>query len=323
MVPLSQTLKKEISASRVPGTDEVRMMARDYMKRTNLNYRSFGLRIGYSESAVHKFTCGHYIEIGRNDAAIRYHAWKYMLANPPGQKDVCPMEKLYDTQDALMLRETFYACLQKRCAAKIEGDPGMGKSDIARYLIWEFNQKHKPSEARALYVYCPHAVTPRTLLQLIAEAAGSIVTGPIRTVIGNLKFELQGKKVLIVIDEAQHLNIESMEAVRELLDLPPHCGLLFLGSHKFGIDLYQKSVVMDLEQWHRRFQIEKQMSGISEHEAREIVRAELGEGWSKQLIDSLVKDSRAKAGYISGGRLFGALRDLKADLAPKKKAVGA
>jgi hypothetical protein len=40
------------------------------------------------------------------------------------------------------------------------------------------------------------------------------------------------RKVLLVFDEAQHLSIACLETIRELLDQPPHCGLLFAGTHE-------------------------------------------------------------------------------------------
>jgi hypothetical protein len=36
----------------------------------------------------------------------------------------------------------------------------------------------------------------------------------------------------LTFDEAQHLSIECLETIRELLDQPPHCGLLFAGTHE-------------------------------------------------------------------------------------------
>ena len=36
----------------------------------------------------------------------------------------------------------------------------------------------------------------------------------------------------MVFDEAQHLSIACLETIRELLDQPPHCGLLFAGTHE-------------------------------------------------------------------------------------------
>ena len=47
-----------------------------------------------------------------------------------------------------------------------------------------------------------------------------------------LRFDVSQRKVLLVFDEAQHLSIECLETIRELLDQPPHCGLLFAGTRK-------------------------------------------------------------------------------------------
>ena len=56
----------------------------------------------------------------------------------------------------------------------------------------------------------------------------------------NLRFDLGQRNVLLVFDEAQHLSIACLETPRELLDQPPHCGLLFASTH-------------ELEQWRSRF----------------------------------------------------------------------
>jgi type II secretory pathway predicted ATPase ExeA len=47
-----------------------------------------------------------------------------------------------------------------------------------------------------------------------------------------LTARISQRKVLLVFDEAQHLSIECLETLRELLDQPPHCGLLFAGTHE-------------------------------------------------------------------------------------------
>jgi len=45
-----------------------------------------------------------------------------------------------------------------------------------------------------------------------------------------VRFDFNDRKVLLVFDEAQHLSIDCLETIRELLDQPPHCGLLFAGA---------------------------------------------------------------------------------------------
>jgi hypothetical protein len=47
--------------------------------------------------------------------------------------------------------------------------------------------------------------------------------GAVDRILRNLRFDLSQRKVLLVFDEAQHLSIECLETLRELLDQPPHC----------------------------------------------------------------------------------------------------
>ncbi len=56
---------------------------------------------------------------------------------------------------------------------------------------------------------------------------------------------------LLVFDEAQHLSIERLETLRELLDQPPHCGLLFAGTHELEAIFTRQA--LELEQWRSRF----------------------------------------------------------------------
>ncbi len=42
----------------------------------------------------------------------------------------------------------------------------------------------------------------------------------------------ESTEAALVFDEAQHLSLECLETLRELLDQPPHCGLLFAGTHE-------------------------------------------------------------------------------------------
>ena len=65
-----------------------------------------------------------------------------------------------------------------------------------------------------------------------AQSCGAIRLGTVDRVLRNLRFDLSQRKVLLVFDEAQHLSIECLETLREPLDQPPHCGLLFAGTHE-------------------------------------------------------------------------------------------
>jgi len=310
------------SAALLPPISEVRRRARDYMTRANLTRASFGRRVGYSRGTLNNFMLEGYGDRFATPKFMR-RILNYIAENPVifGDADYKPV-KIYETEDERLIRRSFYEAFEKRHCGIVQGDPGTGKSEIARRLAYELNSKqdqNDPQAARAIYVYCPEQVTPRALMKLIAEAAGAISNGDVRTVFTNLRHELRGRRVIILLDEAQHLSISCLETVRELYDLKPHCALLFLGSHNFGQTLTVKA--LRLEQWNGgRFNFLRSLQGIGDEKAREIIRAELGESVKRDLIELLIKSarvpnlrSRGTKTYISARRLFGALRDLSTE----------
>ena len=59
------------------------------------------------------------------------------------------------------------------------------------------------------------------LMKRVAESCGAIGLGTVDRILRNLRFDLSDRKVVLVFDEAQHLSIECLETIRELLDQPP------------------------------------------------------------------------------------------------------
>jgi DNA transposition AAA+ family ATPase len=88
-------------------------------------------------------------------------------------------------------------------------------------------------------------------MKRVAESCGAIGVGTVDRILRNLRFDLSQRKVLLVFDEAQHLSIECLETLRELLDQPPHCGLLFAGTHELE-EIFTRQA-LELEQWRSRF----------------------------------------------------------------------
>ena len=141
--------------------------------------------------------------------------------------------------------------------------------------------------------------------------------GTVDRILRNLRFDLSQRKVLLVFDEAQHLSIECLETLRELLDQPPHCGLLFAGTHELEAIFTRQA--LELEQWRSRFHAGQALPGISEEEATAIVHSELGLGLSQRKIQELISKSRitdlrngGQHSYVSARRLFWVIRELQA-----------
>ena len=110
------------------------------------------------------------------------------------------------------------------------------------------------------------------LMKRVAQSCGAIGMGTVDRILRNLRFDLSQRKVLLVFDEAQHLSIECLETLRELLDQPPHCGLLFAGTHELEAIFTRQA--LELEQWRSRFHAGQALPGISDEEAAAIVHSE-------------------------------------------------
>jgi DNA transposition AAA+ family ATPase len=141
-------------------------------------------------------------------------------------------------------------------------------------------------------------------------------------VVRALRRAFAGRTVLIVIDEAQQLSIPALETVRELLDEPPHCGLLVLGSHELRREFTINAV--ELEQWNSRIAGFGTLDGLSEAEAREILADAFGK-LPENAVRETLKDCQAShlsrdgrrrsERYISARRLFNAIEDTQAEAA--------
>ena len=97
--------------------------------------------------------------------------------------------------------------------------------------------------------------------------------GDIPRIVRNLRYDFRDRRVLLAIDEAQHLDVSCLEALRVLLDRPPNFSLLLAGSHTLLTKFDRYSAV--LEQWNSRLIEKVMLPGLSREEAREIALIEM------------------------------------------------
>ena len=213
------------------------------------------------------FLNGHYSRISSNDGSIRAAIRDFIAAHPIATP-VISSGKLYETENVRLLRRYFYEALDHRRAYYLYGAPGTQKTYVLQHLIAELNRSEiaKNGEGRrAYYVYVRQGIRSLDLMKRVAESCGAIGLGTVDRILRNLRFDLSQRKVLLVFDEAQHLSIECLETLRELLDQPPHCGLLFAGTHELEAIFTRQA--LELEQWRSRFHAGQALPGISEEEA--------------------------------------------------------
>ena len=147
-----------------------------------------------------------------------------------------------------------------------------------------------------------------------------------------LRFFLARGRTLLIIDEAQHLNHAGLEVLRQLLDLPPHFGVVLAGSH----DLTQRLSHWQMEQWRSRLRRTLFLEGPSQAEARAILRDELGQHLTDEQCDTTIAHCKATAQrqkvisgkptnvsftYTSARLLFGAIERVKDQMNAQKEGA--
>ena len=318
---LSHAQRRKLLTATLPEAKEVRLELRDYLARTGMALSDFAHRVNYSRETIFCFLNGSYSRISSNDCNVRAAIRDFIAAHPIASPPVS-IGKLYDTENARLLGKYFYEALDHGRAYYVYGAPGTQKTYVLQHLIAELNRSEIAKNGkgrRAYYIYVRQGIRSLDLMKRVAENCGAIGLGTVDRILRNLRFDLCQRKVLLVFDEAQHLSIECLETIRELLDQPPHCGLLFAGTHQLE-EIFTRQA-LELEQWRSRFHAGQALPGISDQEAAEIVRSELEFQLSEQKIQRLIAKSRitdlrngGRHDYVSARRLFWVIRELQSAL---------
>ncbi len=318
---LSPEQKEDLEAS-IPASDQVRKRLEQYLELTGMTPSEFADAAGCSYNKVKYFLRDQYDQISETDFGPRRDFWAWMQAHPV-EPETKSSGKLYETRDYQLLRKYFFLALNRRRAYVVQADPGIGKTFCGKHLISELNRREisrNGAGRRAYFVRASAIMTPTQLLKEIALACGISSIGDSRRVLRALRRAFSGRSVVVVIDEAQQLSVAALESVRELLDEPPHCGLLIVGSHELERKFTLNSV--ELEQWNSRIASFRKLDGLSEQEARGILLAEMGELPEKVVrgtlkdceVDHLSRGRNDRAHkYISARRLFSSIEDSRAD----------
>jgi type II secretory pathway predicted ATPase ExeA len=304
--PMSQGAihKLRLESNPNDGRGPARARLIDYLQRTGLTQAEFATRIQYAFKTLRMFLSDKWYHVAGNSDYICSAINSYIDAHP-----IAPMTQpfgtLYETANTRAMRETFKALLRRPVAYMIYAPPGSQKSYSLEYLIRELNReesaKREPAQA-AFYFYAIAQMTPAQVMKGAAIACGTSSAGDRMRIARNLAHDFQGRRVLLVVDEAQHLSINGFETLRVLLDQPPHFSLLFSGSHDLKQTFDRFSAT--LEQWNSRMVDKVRLPGVKEDEAEGIIRREIGEllkagtaESARRTIRALIAGATVKDGF--------------------------
>jgi DNA transposition AAA+ family ATPase len=247
----------------------------DYMARTGLSRAQFARRINYSERTLGVFFGNKYHHVAGTHANLCQAIADYIERNPiePPQQ---VFGELYETENARVIRQTIQELLKYPAAYMIYGPPGSQKSFTLEYEIARLNREEIPlngSGRRAYYVYATEKMKPTQLMKEIAIACGSSAVGDTPHIARSLRYDFRDRRVLVAIDEAQHMDLSCMETIRVLLDRPPNFSLLLAGMHTLLTKFNRHSAA--LGQWNDRLIAKLMLPGLSREEAEAIARREM------------------------------------------------
>ncbi len=295
--------------------DEVRQLARQYMRRTGMAPADFSRRVGYHYNTFTQFMANKYRRGAGSKEQFISEAILRFLGTSHNEAGDAFTGKLYEIGNVRAMREVFRRLTERPCILLAYAPPGSGKTDVARALMPEFSA----SEIHIFRVYCRASISRRDLINRIAIACGSIGNLSIERTIANLRYDLTGKRVALYLDEAQHLSVECLETVRELYD-ELRWSLCFAGSHQ--LDRIFTKWAGDLEQLERRVTDKITLPAVTADEAELIIRSELpslSPSKARSLVERSHVDIRSDGSihrYLSIGRVMANIRELQ-DLMPE------
>ena len=307
--------------SRLPAADVTREKLQRYLRQADMSTRQFANLSGYSYSAINLFLGNRYTQ-GRDirtDLPVRDAIESVMARYPVGSLSEQAEGHVYETENGEDLRRWFHHCHENRALAFCYGPPGSQKSFVLEHLVANFNRRELKDDAsrnRAFYIYCSIDVRPRDLLAKMCVEAGAIGGATLQKCLGGLRLHLRDTKTLFVLDEAQHLGIPSLEAVRELHDRSPQIGCLLAGSH--GLKKMFDQRAAELEQWNSRMDAGIELRGVSEARATEIAKTEMPHLSQKQ-VKALVDGAWVKDAYSHDHRMYLNVRRLFKNIVARRR----
>jgi DNA transposition AAA+ family ATPase len=299
-----------------PCYTKVRDAVNAYLSRADISHAELAEQINYGKSSIHTFMQGRYP--AGDDSYIRAELWDFMERHPLESKTRAKAQ-LFETENFRHIQKYFRRATEFGEWVLLYGPPGTQKSFVLDHLICE---QHREKRLRAVYVYASHEMRPLAMLKRIGREMGAPIRVSAKERLLNIvvnSFRQREDVPAIVIDEAQHLNVNCLETIRELHDIGG-CGVVLAGSHMLYRGFMAPERKGHLEQLLSRIDHRDELPGLRESEVGEIAERELGkklgEKFLKELVGSCLVDDifagTETRSYLSVRRLVKQLAQYKA-----------
>jgi len=192
-----------------------------------------------------------------------------------------------ETQTAKIILEKCQEADERRELALLYGPSGIGKTFVVEEFIERCEKQANSEQPEVLFVTAHAASTPKSLMAALCLQAGIPHSGTAPTLAESLVRRLETGHYVIIVDEANHLDIEAMELLRYVYDRG-RLGVVLIGTLRlYEIFTNGSRPASELEQLWSRVGICELLPGLTEYEARQIIQQALGripETTTKQIL---------------------------------------
>ena len=211
-----------------------------------------------------------------------YHAHFHLTQEPFGVSPDCRF--FYQTeQHGEALATLYYAIQQRRGFALLVGRPGLGKTSILVQLV-------QILEGKAEIAYLPHPYYDRsTVLESILLSLG-LPAGPFLAQSHRvfyeylIKLRLSGKTCVVLLDEAQDLDLSTLEAIRMLsnFETPSEklLQIVLAGQPRLAETLKQP----ECEQLQQRMNVIARLEPLADREVKDYIEHRLNTAGSSSKL---------------------------------------
>lgn len=192
-----------------------------FIDETKKSRRQIAKEIGLSAAAITQFLNGNYI--GDNEEiASSVNSYLSVSKQRLNSVQACNFyEGLYNTQEVLYAANYAH---RMNDITLVCGDAGAGKTTALKH--------YAENNAGVIFITANSCTTSASaVLNLICRALGRQISGRRDTIMESLIQILEGTNRLIIVDEADHLSLGALQAVRNINDRA-HVGVVLSGNEK-------------------------------------------------------------------------------------------
>ena len=192
-----------------------------FMASSGKSQRQVAREIGISSAQINQFLADKYEgdSDSTSDKILQYLAVAEKRLNT--DKTVVFYPELHNTREALF---TCSAAPRNTEIALLSGDAGAGKTEALTYY-----RDNNPGVILVTANACIQSAT--AILQLICAELGKHAPYRRNAIMNLLVAQLSGTNRLIIVDEADHLSLQAIQALRSLND-QAHVGVVLSGNNK-------------------------------------------------------------------------------------------